>query len=373
MTNHMVIDFNSYDLLGAFRIKEYAMWKFNGETGEKNGYTFHEISQPFRSYETVDDEGRKNYEIYFQQHGIEYDTYTKPYDELVTELLQQASKVKYIFVRNKKQEAILKNLIDELGLNKNNKFFSLDVFGFLFEPRESTACTYHQHPYKNNCAKDNLEIMFRWLIESKLYLDKYREKMHMVVDFNAYFVPHGTQRIKEFSCQQFDEEGRYTGYGFEIIKPSITLNKHKGLPEEIRQSYLEYFKVFGIEWEDGKCDYYESHRIIKNYFEYVTYVYVKNSKKKKFLMNYIGDLVWSGRKLEILCLDDYGYDKAMQKGTTQIDHHHQSPESNNCAVDNTTAMREWLVESQLFKIEVRNCYLHNLYKYVPKRKYEKYE
>ncbi|KAH0554975.1 hypothetical protein KQX54_014252 [Cotesia glomerata] len=348
MTNHMVIDFNGCVLSNSFRIKEYAMCKFNSETGEKSGNTFHEISQPFLIYRDVNNEGQKNYEIYFKQHGIEYDTFTKPDIELIQELLQQASKVNYIFVRNKKQEVILKNLIDTLGLNNNNTFFSLDIFGLLFEPRESTTCPHHKHPYKNNCAKDNLEIMFRWLIESKLYLDDYRKKMHMVVDFNAYFVPHGTQRIKEFSCQQLDEKGAYTGYGSKIIKPSITLIK--GLPEEMWQSYLEYFDVFGIEWEQGNCDYYDSHKIIKNYFEYVTYVYVKDSKKKKFLMNYIGDLCQSERKLEILCLDDYGYDKDMRKGTARIDHH-KNPERSNCAVDNTTAMRKWLVESQLFKIE----------------------
>ncbi|KAL5948484.1 putative Bracovirus protein MdBV-1-17 [Microplitis demolitor] len=367
MKMDMIIDFNGFLIDDWFQLREYALYTFDSKTGLKSGNQHHEVTKLSLEYEKVNNNVRENYQDYFELYGIEWRTGNKDDRSITQQLTKLASKAKHVFVNDKRQEKLLKKY---LNLNEDidqYHFICLDNLGFLVEPRRSTACSHHNFGYKNNCAKDNLDVMFEWLIESRFYDDHYRSKLHMVVDFTVYHMPYRAFTIKEFSCCFMDENGQKNNSDIQLVKSP--LEDYNSLPEPYKTSYNSFYEHYSIPWGLGTCEFNDSRKMIKNYFKNAAYVYVKNYNKKKLLMSYIKDLFASNCNLKIICLDEFGYNLPPIL-LTECKYHDKK--ESYCALENSYAMTKWLQEKKMY-IEINRIkYSSDIYYYVQTKKIREY-
>lgn len=381
----MIIDFNGLPSEKLYNLKEYAYYVFDSSDGKKTVRPEQEIDgNPYGPIHQVvipsENENHfvssqadlPNFDDYFQQYGIKWREGNHTFD-VIQRRLRAFAQSKSIFLRNKNQKKWFKMFIENNDEKLDKNMICLDDLGFLFDPKQSTYCKYHEHSYRNNCARDNLEIMYNWLIESNLYKKNRRDNMNMIVDFSVHYMPFRTFTIKEFACYKlgFDAADR------KDIKNPIEkfiespIIKDPDLKEFYDMSREKYLYYNGTDESKASLKFCDAQKTLKQLFLDATYVYVKNYNKEILLTSFINDLQACNCNLQIIRLDEFGYaEKTESVGNCG---NHTKVGKIYCARENATVMLNWLREKKMFLAENRNRHFNDIFKFVPAKKVRRYK
>ncbi|XP_074114314.1 uncharacterized protein LOC141537313 [Cotesia typhae] len=379
----MIIDFNGFTFENIHNLKEYAYYRFDSSEGKKIIHTEQEIDgNPYGPIHKVGKPSENeiryhtfipNFDGYFQQYGIKWLEGNQTFNIIQTRLSILARSLSSIFLRNKNQKKFFQKFIVSNDEKLDKNMICLDELGFLFDPKQSTFCKYHEHSYRNNCAKDNLEIMYNWLIESNLYKSNRRDNMNMVVDFSVHYMPFRTFTIKEFACYKLgfdvaDRKDIKNPIEKFIESPIIEDPDLKEFYDMSREKYLYYN---GTDESKASLKFCEAQKSLKQLFLDATYVYVKNYNKEILLTSFINDLQACNCNLQIIRLDEFGYaEKTESIGNCK---NHKKVGKIYCAKENATVMLNWLRETKMFLAENRNRHFNDIFKFVPTKKVRNYK
>ncbi|XP_057325556.1 uncharacterized protein LOC130667743 [Microplitis mediator] len=330
----IIIDFNGYFLPdNKFMIKEYSLLLINKNGKEK--FNDIEVTEPLHEWEELDELTKKNYKTkFYSRFGIDWTTGTEDFGIIQNRIIEFLTKTKLVYVRDNKQKDLLINFLDT---KLENEFVSLvDDLGYDERLKMSTNCHYHNEPYKNNCANDNVIAIFKWLKKTKSYKKLENTKNHVVVDFNGFYIPINRFVIKEFNAFVIDDvqnvfQNKNNKYF--ITKKPIEL---KELPFDYRSFYESFYETFGIDWNIGDFEFRKHQKDLRNYFHKAVNIYVRNNGNKKLLLEIIGH----EHENKIIVLQKFGY--RVQPRMETLCPYHKDKFKNNCAVDNSENMVRWI-------------------------------
>ncbi|XP_044583709.1 uncharacterized protein LOC123264463 [Cotesia glomerata] len=292
-----IIDFNGYIVEGSdFIIKEYSLLILN-----KKGrleFTHTGVLKPICHWKKLDNETFKNYTQEFcLKFGIPWNTGTESLKSLRENIDDVIAISKRIYVRDNEQKKLL---MDFLGLKLDDKFTSLvEDLGYEAPLKMSTHCIHHADHRNNNCAIDNVEAMYDWLLKSKnsrKYKSESKEvKKHVVVDFIGYYIPEDRFVIKEFNAYVLNDphhivDNKLNKY-FITGKPGYISSKSlqlEDMPIDYQAHYQAFYESFGIPWDAGSTKFGSYQRGLRKYFQDAINIYVKNNGNKKLLLELIG-------------------------------------------------------------------------------------
>ncbi|KAL5948479.1 putative Bracovirus particle protein MdBV-1-3a [Microplitis demolitor] len=343
----LVIDFNGYlNSKNEFTIKEYSFYTMDIR-GDVYTNKFEVISPDVEDLDDLDSESEKNYEIYYQKYGIEWNTGTITKVEADTDISYHIPKSRKIFLADEEKKNQLINYINVRKTPKTN-YVSLKDLGYKMNFSNSTNCHYHQSPSSNNCANDNVLDMVTFVKDKKLYDTNTCANLYSIIDFNCYkYSNHSI--IKEVSISRISIDGVVTSRDLFVEKP---INESHSGPG----NYKEYYQRYGIRWKAGNKF---SRLITQNLLQTVKdsmRTYVKSNTQKNILLNLSTKDI--GNK--IICLDELGYDADNTELGFTACNWHDNKMANNCASDNVRLMTDWLYRKKLLPLQVRSSLKPNI-------------
>ncbi|KAH0554974.1 hypothetical protein KQX54_014245 [Cotesia glomerata] len=351
MATDLIINFNGYFMpSNEYKIKELSLFRLERDTVLVE-YSVFLISNPPCTWEELDHQTKAGYRKYLEKYGVDWNSGTKSLEDVFNDLWTYVLESEYIYIRNGEQKKLLLNFLNQPEDVTMYEFVCLEDLDYTNSLRMSTH--YHHHHQQSgtkNSANDNLFEMTSWLKNSKFYTSSSREKIHMVVDFVGYDLPHGVFAVKEFGAITMDQSGELQQDYYQVVQAPYDLKK---LPLTYKLSYDYFYDRHGISWYKGKLPFKTFKETLIEYLKNVKYIYVRNNTQKKLLMQFIGN------RKEIIPLDKFGFDIAPQMFTLCPNHNN---EKYNCALENCRDMAMWLKKSEMFKPVVlkRNMSLKNV-------------
>ncbi|XP_057325544.1 uncharacterized protein LOC130667735 [Microplitis mediator] len=336
-----VIDFNGYlTSENEYIIREYSLLIVT-ESGKiiKNSL---EVSKLSLLRKTMNKITKLNYNERYETYGILETSGSDEIHRIRKNITAVLKFVNYIFVLNENK---LNQLIDFIKTKKINekKFICCDDLGYLVKPKNLPYCKFHDHPSDNNCVIDDVKSMLTWLTSNKFLYSVNRKKIHAVVDFVGYDMPHNAYVVKEISIHIMNHKGNLYKTYYGIVEPPCDFEK---LPANYQLAYGYFYDIYGIKWSRETIDVNEFKINLSKYFGNTTYIYVRNSNQKKLLKDSIGDF-----NCTIICLNKFGYNVPLKLLTKCKNH--EKPNMNNCARDNSWNMMTWLQKTKIYKPKMR--------------------